>query len=366
MPAKRNREALLQKLLLTPETVIEQLDLVYVDEGQFPICRRRRGKGFTYLKDGEKVSSKRLLKRVKQLVIPPAWTEVRITDKANGHLQAYGNDLKGRRQYIYHPMWTKIRNQSKFYKMLSFGKELPRIRKKVKKDIRQHGWPKSKVLALVIRLMEATHIRIGGQQYARENNSYGLASMRKKHVKHKGSEIVFEFEGKKGIKHQITLEDPKLIRLVNQCEEIPGWQLFQYYENEQDKQLIDSGMVNEYLHDISGEFFTAKDFRTWSGSLLFFEQMAQLAETMPNEELQSQLNGVLDHVAGALGNTRAVTRNYYVHPALISASEEGRMGEYIAKIKKHKDSKYFSATEKVLLKLLNENKPELLEEVTAG
>jgi len=345
-------------LLHTPERVIEYLDLVYVAENNFCISRKKQGRGFSYLKNGKRIKDNKQLSRFRKLVIPPAWRDVRITDCANGHLQATGYDDKGRKQYLYHPLWQKVRNQSKFYKMAAFGKKLPAIRKRISSDLDQKGWPKTKVLALIIRLMETTYIRVGGTQYARENNSYGLSTMRKKHVTYENGSIQFEFKGKKGISHCVGLEDKKLIRLVRQCEEIPGWKLFQYYEEDGEKYSIDSGMVNEYLHAASGENFTAKDFRTWSGSRIFFETLATAKGHSDPEERNQIILQALDKVAAELGNTRTTCRKYYVHPVLISDYEASGLEGAFEAVKKKKDSTYFSATEKVLLKLFSRYQPE--------
>jgi DNA topoisomerase-1 len=363
MGIKKSGETFLMQLLSEPETVIEQLDLEYVDEKSFPIARKRRGGGFTYLKNGDRLNEGKMLQRIKALVIPPAWKDVRISEKSNGHLQVVGFDDRGRKQYLYHPMWTKIRNQTKFYKMNSFGKQLPSIRKKVQRDLRQKGWPKSKVLALVIRLMEVTHIRIGGAQYARENNSYGLATLRKKHLKRNGKHLVFEFEGKKGIRHQVDLEHEKLVKLINQCEEIPGWELFQYFEKNGEKCTIDSGMVNEYIHDISGEYYTAKDFRTWSGSLIFFEEMRQLTGANGEDDPEVHIKAARARVAEALGNSRSICRKYYVHPALIRAGEDGSLAKVSDKLPKGRSTKYFSTSEKAMLSLLRKYQPATIKEL---
>jgi DNA topoisomerase-1 len=250
--------------------------------------------------------------------------------------------------------------------MTSFGKELPIIRKKVQRDLSRKGWPKKKVLALVIRLMEVTHIRIGGAHYARENNSYGLASMRKKHLKRNGENIVFTFMGKKGIRHKVGLEHEKLVSLVNQCEEIPGWELFQYYDEDGEKCAIDSGMVNEYIHDISGEFYTAKDFRTWSGSLIFFENLLNLAKSNGTTNFGEYVNTALDEVAGALGNSRTICRKYYVHPSLIQACDDGNLAKALKRVEKEKHSKYFSASEKAMLSLLKRYRPATIDDLVAS
>ncbi len=358
MSGKKPGRNFLVQVLNTPESVIEHLDLVYTAEKNLSISRKKHGRGFAYLKNGNRIKDRNQLDRIRKLVIPPAWRDVRISNTAKGHLQAVGYDEKDRKQYLYHPLWQKVRNQSKFYKMTAFGRQLPAIRKKIYSDLDQEGWPKNKVLALIVRLMETTHIRVGGAQYARDNNSYGLSSMRKKHVTREKGGILFEFKGKKGISHCVGLDDKKLTRMVKQCEEIPGWDLFQYYEEDGNKYSIDSGMVNEYLHAVSGEYFTAKDFRTWFGSLIFFEALSTLENSSDPDVRNKNILQALDRVAEDLGNSRTTCRKYYVHPVLISDYEEGKLQKAFPVMKEKKDSKYFSAAEKVLLKRFGQYKPE--------
>src|SRR5699024_2984005 len=229
-----------------------------------------------YFEDDKKIKDPQALKRFKELVIPPAWENVRICPFTNGHLQVIGLDDKGRKQYRYHPQWNQIRNSTKFFRMLAFGESLSAIRTQVKKDLKQPKMTKRKCLALVISLMEETHIRIGSDYYAQKNQSYGLSTMRDKHVKHPGDSIKFEFTGKKGVKQSVEVADERLQKLIIQCEEIPGWELFQYYDEDGEHHTIDSGMVNEYLHEISGNAFTAKDFRTWAASKIFLEEISEL------------------------------------------------------------------------------------------
>ncbi len=313
------------------------------------------GRGFTYKEDGKKVKDKDTLDRINKLVIPPGWKNVRICKLPKGHLQAVGRDEKGRKQYIYHPLWSKIRNQTKFFKMSSFGKTLPKIRKRVEEDIDASSMNRKKVLALVIRLMEETHIRIGNAYYAKENKTYGLSTLRTRHVKTSRNKIKFEFVGKKGKEHSVTLENKKLIKLVNQCEELPGWELFKFYDESGNKQAIDSGMINEYIHEISGKQFSAKDFRTWSASKIFFETLYETGYTEDEKENKKNILTAFDAAATGLGNTRTVCRQYYVHPVLVESYESGEIVPYFKKVKNTNEKNYasLSGPEKVMLEMIS-------------
>jgi len=345
-----------------PETALECVNLVYVDDRQFPIERLRMGKGFTYRLRNKPLKNKKHLKRIEGLVIPPAWENVKITHLPNGHIQAVGYDEKNRKQYRYHSTWVKIRNQTKFYKMIDFGKQLPIIRKQVDKDLKQKGWPKNKVVALIIKLMEDTHIRIGNEQYAKRNESYGLSTLRKKHVDIHKSKMLFEFVGKKGKKHSVTVRNKKLIRLVSLCEDIPGWELFKYYDEDGKKQSLDSSMVNEYLHEISNEFFSAKDFRTWAASVIFFNTLLDTGTTSNKKEIHGNLLLAFDAAAKALGNTRNICRKHYVHPLLVSAYEDGSIGKYFKYVENQSNvEEYFSPSETAILKIIKGYQPEILQ-----
>ncbi|MFS4446541.1 DNA topoisomerase IB [Maribacter sp. 2307UL18-2] len=351
-------EKLLHQLMKSPEIAVEHLDLEYVDNTKLSISRFRNEKGFTY-KNGKKLlKNQSHLERISRLVIPPAWDEVKITHLPNGHLQAVGNDSKNRKQYRYHPTWTKVRNQTKFYKMSFFGKKLPVIRKKVEKDLAQSGWPKSKVIALVLQLMEETHIRIGNEQYAKRNKSYGLSTMRKKHVDIHRNNMKFEFIGKKGKEHSVTVRNKKLIHLVSRCEEIPGWELFKYFDEDGQKQTLNSTDVNEYLHANSGEFFTAKDFRTWAASVVFFDTLLDIGTTEDPKENHGNILKGFDAAAKALGNTRNVCRKYYVHPLLVSSYEDGSLDTFFKMTEEACDgSEHFSASEAAMLELFGKYNP---------
>lgn len=352
----------IKQLIIKPEEVIDQLNLVYVNDDKLSIIRQKNKKGFKYTFNGEPISKKSEIERIKRLVIPPAWQNVRIAALENGHLQAVGRDLKNRKQYRYHPLWNKIRNQTKFYKMTSFGRQLPKIREQIDLDLDRKGWSKNKVVALILRLMEETHIRIGNEQYARRNKTYGLSTLRTRHVTLGKEKIKFDFVGKKGKKHSISLRNKRLIRLVNRCEEIPGWELFQYYDENGNKNSVESGMVNQYLHDISGELFTAKDFRTWAATIIFFEKMMELGVASREKEIHKNILKGFDAAAKELGNTRNVCRKYYVHPHIVNSYENGTINKSFKKLQNTERQKpYFSDTEIVVLKMLESYTPEFLK-----
>ena len=348
------------KLMHHPEEVIEHLDLVYVADDQMPIIRLKHKEHFTYLLHNKPLKdSSETLKRIEALGIPPAWQNVKITHLPNGHLQAVGRDTKQRKQYRYHPLWIKARKQTKFYRMASFGKALPSIRKQVDKDLEQTKWCQTKVLALVIRLMEETHIRIGNEQYAQRNQTYGLSTLRKRHIDISKERLKFNFKGKRGKAHSITLRNKRLIRLVSQCEDIPGWELFHYYDSEGTKQNIDSGMVNTYIKNISGKHFTAKDFRTWAAGVVFFNALMDRKPANTKKAIKKTLLEAYDATAKALGNTRNVCRKSYVHPLLPLAYEKGELTPYFKEAQQPGVSQnYFSPSEKSVLDLISNYTPE--------
>ena len=344
-----------KKILKNPIKAAELANLIYVTENKLTIKRHRHGKGFYYTQNGEKIVDKKSLKRFKALVIPPAWKEVFITHLNNGHLQVVGRDEKNRKQYRYHPHWSQIRNKTKFFKMAAFGNVLPVLRKQINNDLKMKKMTKRKCLALVIKLMEETHIRIGNEYYAQKNKTYGLSTMRTKHVDILKSDINFEFVGKKGKKHSIKVENKKLSKLVLQCEEIPGWELFQYYDESGKHHSIDSGMVNDYIHEISGDMFSAKDFRTWAASKIFFETLHDLGIPDTKKEISKNILKAYDAAAEGLGNTRTVCREYYVHPILVEKYENKSIQKYFNALEGHRiKNQELSDTEEVLLDILKE------------
>ncbi len=348
-------------LLNDPEQAASIANLIYISESNLNVVRKKRGRGYIYNRNGKKILAGRELDRYKSLVIPPAWRNVRISHLENGHLQVVGLDEKNRKQYMYHPTWSELRNKTKFFKMITFGKALPKIRKKVDEDLDEPKMNERKILALVIRLMEETHIRIGNEYYAAQNKTYGLSTLRTKHVKITKGELKFEFVGKKGKEHSISVTDKKLIKLINQCEEIPGWELFKFYDEDGNKQTVDSSMINEYIQEVSGSNFTAKDFRTWAASKIYFETLHEIGYKEEEKENSKAILTAIDAAAEGLGNTRAVCRSYYVHPFITENYENGAIVPYFKKIKEEDalDPTSLSSSEKVMLNMISDYEIEL-------
>ena len=347
-----------KNLLNAPEESINNFNLVYVQDHHLSIKRIRKGKTFYYLENNQKILDKLILKRINDLVIPPMWNNTRISKLENGHLQAVGRDAKGRKQYRYHNTWQIIRNNAKFFKMISFGNSLPKIRAKIEKDLQQKSWTKTKVLALIVKLLEETHIRIGNQQYAKRNKTYGLTTLRNRHLTKEENKIRLEFKGKRGKEHKITIKNKKLVKLVNKCQEIPGWELFQYYDINGNKQAIDSSDVNEYLHKISGNSFTAKDFRTWSASLICFNELLDIGITKNENEKKKNILSAIDVAAKELGNTRNVSRQYYIHPEIFNTYNNSTIQKYFNLAEKQKNNTFLTASEKAMLRLIENYSPD--------
>lgn len=267
------------------------------------------------------------LSRIKALVIPPAWTAVWISPYANSHIQATGRDARGRKQYRYHARWSALRSENKFERLLAFGRALPTLRSRIDEDLRRPGLPREKVLAALVRLLETTLIRIGNEEYARHNESYGLTTLRNDHVEVAGSLVRFHFKGKSGVEHHIDLRDRRLSRIVKTCQELPGQELFEYLDEDGQVRSVDSADVNAYLHAITEEDFTAKDFRTWAGTLcaVLALQGIGFVEGLSETQLKKNLAQAVKLVAKRLGNTPAVCRKYYVHPAVLEAYGAGAL-----------------------------------------
>jgi DNA topoisomerase-1 len=290
------------------------------------IERKRAGKGFTYVRpDGTRLTDRKEIARIRALAIPPAYTDVWICPYPNGHIQATGRDARGRKQYRYHPRWREVRDETKFGRMLDFTRVLPAIRAQVERDLSRPGLSREKVLATVVSLLECTGIRVGNNEYARANRSFGLTTLRNRHVEISGSKLRFQFRGKSGKIHDVVLTDRRLARIVARCQAIPGETLFQYEDENGVRQTVDSADVNSYLRQIAGQDFTAKDFRTWSGTLLAVAALQELGPAASEREAKSVVLQAIDKVAGQLNNTRAVCRKYYVHPAVFEAYLAGTM-----------------------------------------
>jgi len=326
------KKSRLKQIVLDPVATAKAAQLLYVNPADEGISRVRSGKGFVYKFRNKTIRDKETLARIRSLVLPPAWEDVWICSKPNGHLQATGKDVKGRRQYRYHHLWNQLRNQTKFYRMLELGNVLPRIRQQIQKDLALPGLSKNKVLATVISLMEKTGIRIGSEFYEKLYGSFGLTTLKDKHVNVRGSVIKFTFRGKKGVEHQISLQSRKLSKIVHQCREIPGKELFQYLDDEGKRQSIESGMVNEYIKNIAEAEFTAKDLRTWCGSVAALTAIREIGLFTDKKEAKQKIVEILDRVSAQLGNSRTVCKKYYVHPLLLEIYENGKIEKWLKKM----------------------------------
>jgi DNA topoisomerase I len=301
----------------------------YVNDGEPGISRRRHGAGFAYVHpDGRRVRDAATLDRIRAIVIPPAWTDVWICSSADGHIQATGRDARRRKQYRYHPAWVASRDQAKYERMIEFANALPRLRRQIDKHLTAPALSRTRVLATVVRLLERTLIRVGNEEYARANRSYGLTTLQNRHVRVRGSHLEFTFRAKSGVAQQIELDDPRLAKIVRRLQELPGQKLFQYVDADGTIQKIGSSDVNEYLKQIAGTDFTAKDFRTWFGTVLAGMALQEIAAAHPDEKSEAarkrHVIAAIDQVKDALGNTRAVCRKCYIHPAIMNGYLQGQ------------------------------------------
>lgn len=354
----------LQALIHNPKKSATAIHLTYVNDNQPGILRIKRGKSFAYRYNGSPLKNKEDLDRIKKLVIPPAWEQVWICKDPAGHIQVTGFDVKHRKQYRYHALWNALRNQTKFFHMLEFGKVLPELRRQVEKDLSLPGIPQEKVLATVISLMERTNIRIGNSAYEKQNGSFGLSTLKNKHVDVHGQEMKFVFKGKKGVHHQISLKSRKLAKIVQRCKEIPGKELFQYIDENGDHKSIDSGMVNNYIRNICGEGFTTKDFRTWNGTLHALLSLKEIGCETQVTAIRKNVVTALDQVSQKLGNTRSVCKKYYVHPTIIRLYENQCMDQYLTElddIEGDGDQSGLTHAEKVMLKIIEKETVLTLE-----
>jgi DNA topoisomerase-1 len=317
-------------LITDPHVSAKAAGLRYVTDATPGMRRKRAGKGFTYLDaEGTPLRDPQALHRMKSLRIPPAWTKVWICPMPHGHLQATGYDAKGRKQYRYHPRWRDVRDETKFGRMLAFGEALPRIRQQVEHDMGRHGLPRAKVLATVLQLLEATLIRVGNAEYARANRSFGLTTLRDRHVEIAGATLRFHFRGKSGKEHTVEINDRRLALMVKRCQEIPGQELFQYCDNKGQRWTIDSADVNAYLRQVTGQDFTSKDFRTWNGTVLAVRALQTCGVGESAAHAKKAVVEAMKTVAAQLGNTPAICRKCYVHPAVIEAYVEGLLLEML-------------------------------------
>lgn len=303
-----------------PVASAEAAGLRYVTDEMPGIRRRANGAHFAYdAPDGTLVTDERVLARIRALAVPPAYKDVWICPVANGHLQATGRDARGRKQYRYHKRWREIRDETKYERMIAFAQALPAMRKRVEADLAKAGLPREKVLATVVQLLESTAIRVGNDEYARDNGSFGLTTLRNKHAKVDGSNVRFSFRGKSGIRHAIDLRDRRLARIIRQCQDLPGQQLFEYADDDGETHALDSSDVNEYIRQISGADFSAKDFRTWLGTVTCAALLSQQEPIESQTQRKQHLASVIADVAKRLGDTPAVCRKCYVHPHVLEA-----------------------------------------------
>lgn len=307
-----------------PHKAAEAARLIYVTPDTPGFTRIKKGKGFTYV-DGDRIlRDKRHLERIRKLAIPPSWEKVWICRSPNGHIQATGLDLRKRKQYRYHAEWSSFRNETKFHHLYEFGKLLPNLRKKIRKDIRSKNLTQQKVLAAAIDLMERTYIRVGNESYEKENGSYGLTTLKDKHVSFLRDKLAFSFNGKKGVAHNIQLTNKKLARIVKECRDIPGKTLFQYYDENNNGKAIDSAMLNNYIKEGTAPGFTAKVIRTWAGSVQAIKYCLSVENFPQSKKGSKTVAGMLDWVSQKLGNSRNICKKYYVHPSLLGFYEENK------------------------------------------
>ncbi len=342
-----------------PEAVeaAESVGLHYVRDRGPGIGRRRSGRGFIYLRpDRGRITDEEQIQRLNRLAIPPAWRDVWISPDPRGHLQATGRDARGRKQYRYHPRWRAVRDETKYERMLGFGEALPALRRRLERDLSLPRLPRAKVLATVVRLLDRTFIRVGNEEYARENRSYGLTTLRTDHVDVSGSTVRFQFRGKGGKTHEAEVDDRRVARVVRHCQELPGQELFQYVDEAGERQTIDSADVNAYVREASGQDFTAKDFRTWGGTVLAARELQEMAPEDAGKR-KKNITAAIRKVANELGNRPATCRKYYVHPAIVDAYLDGSLSttfEHFAALPANELPSGLSANEAAVLTILRD------------
>lgn len=335
------------------EAAASAANLTYVSDKDPGITREKKGKGFVYKLKDETITDEKELERIKKLVIPPAWTNVWISKSPNGHIQATGYDVAGRKQYRYHAKWHDLQQETKFHRMFEFGKALPFLRKRIRKDLNLPGFPEAKIIATLLSLMERTYIRIGNNGYEKLYGSYGLSTLKNKHVDVKGDTITFSFKGKKGVYHKISLKSKRFARIIKQCKAIPGSELFQYYDEAGNLHKVDSGQVNQYIKETLEQEFTTKDFRTWAGTMMML-RIIRIAEPCDNlTAYKKTVKDALQQVSMKLGNTVAVCKKYYVHPELINLYQQEQLKKMFEEKLVGKETKVgLTMEEQLLMKIL--------------
>jgi DNA topoisomerase-1 len=307
--------------------------LRYVTDDRPGIRREISSLGFKFRRpNGRRIRASSELKRILALAVPPAWTDVWICPDPRGHLQATGRDVRGRKQHRYHPKWRAYRDERKFRRMIDFARALPRIRRRTANDLAQPGLPRTKVLAAIVQLLEKSLIRVGNDEYARQNRSYGLTTMRSKHVNVRGATVSFAFNGKSGVKHTVGIDDGRLANVVRKCRDLPGIELFQYLDETGNVRDVKASDVNAYLRESTGRDFTAKDFRTWAGTVLACRALLGIGRAPSQAQAKRNALQAIDAVAGVLGNTRSVCRSSYIHPSVITAYQAGELRRINARL----------------------------------
>jgi len=333
--------------------------LKYFSDTKPGIRRERVRDGFRYRSvEGRVIRDRNDLVRITRLAIPPAWEDVWICPLEDGHLQATGRDARGRKQYRYHVDWRTVRDESKYGRMIAFGRALPKIRRKVGRDLRVKGLPREKVLATVVRLLETTLIRVGNDEYARDNKSFGLTTMHNRHARVQGPKVTFSFRGKSGIKHVIDIENRKLARIVKQCRDLPGYELFGYVDESGNAVDVTSTDINNYLREITGEAFTAKDFRTWAGTVLAARALQEFEKFSTQKEAKQNMLNAIEAVARLLGNTPAICRKCYVHPVVMDTYLDGSLTERLKRKMEQKltrDVRHLRPDEAAVMMLLQQS-----------
>ena len=332
MPSKklRREKKKIDEIEVAPDPVevAEEAGLRYVSDDQPGYTRKRKGDDFEYFDtEGKRIRDENRLLRIKRIGVPPAYTDVWICPSANGHIQATGRDARGRKQYRYHERWREARDENKYDRMLVFGKALPKIRRRANRDLKQRGLPRPKVLATVVQLLERTFIRVGNEEYAKENKSFGLTTMRNRHVDVTATKLKFTFRGKSGKEHEVDVADRRLAKIIRQLQELPGQEVFQYLNDREERRKVTSEDVNDYLREVTGEDFTAKDFRTWAGTVLAAMALNEQEAFKNKTQAKKNIKDAISAVAKILGNTPAICRKCYVHPAVLETYLDGGMIE---------------------------------------
>lgn len=339
--------------MVSTAEVINDSHLVFVSPQKGGIYRKGTSGKFSYEDHkGSRITDEAVLERIRKLVLPPAWKDVWISPQKNGYLQAVGVDAAGRKQYRYHPDWVNRRSDEKYFRLLEFGLALPGARKQVEKDLRKKNLDERKVLAICVKVLQETLIRIGSSAYEKIHNSYGLSTLKDRHFREKNKAAYLCFTGKKGVKQEVRLTDKRLIRLVKKCKDIPGQELFQFYTHGNERRAVESGMINQYIREITNNDFTAKDFRTWGGTLEAMRQLAVCASENPEMPAKKLVVEALDCVAAKLGNTRAVCKSSYVYPVLLESFETGHLQRYLKQIAITENNGSLKNDEAVLIRFL--------------